>query len=105
MPYDEELADRVRSAIASIGRTAEIAMFGGLCFTLNRHMFVGVMNDDLMVRVGPERHDETLKLKGARPMDFSGRPMKGYVFIDKGAIRDRRTLERWIKMGSEFAST
>lgn len=80
-------------------------MFGGLCFTLNGNMFVGVMKDDLMVRVGPEGHDAALKQPGARPMDFTKRPMKGYVYVDKKGTANGRSLAKWVKLGSDFAET
>lgn len=105
MAYDQDLAERVREIVAPMGGIAEIAMFGGLCFTQNGHMFVGVMNDDLMVRVGPDGNDAALKLPGARPMDFTNRPMKGYVYFDKTATADRQSLAKWIGMGSDFAAT
>jgi TfoX/Sxy family transcriptional regulator of competence genes len=105
MAYDEDLAERVRALVGSMGETNEISMFGGLCFTLNGNMFVGVMKDDLMVRVGPESHDAALKLPGARPMDFAKRPMKGYVYVDRKGTADGPSLAKWVTMGSDFAST
>lgn len=105
MAYDEDLAERVRNIVSSMNGTGELAMFGGLCFTLEGHMFVGVMKDDLMVRVGPDGYDGALERPEARVMDFTGRPMRGYVLVDKTGTANGRSLEKWIRMGSEFAST
>ncbi|MCA1840697.1 MAG: TfoX/Sxy family protein [Actinomycetota bacterium] len=105
MAYDEDLAERVRAAIGPMKKTAEISMFGGLCFTVNRNMFAGVMKDDLMVRVGPDAHDAALKQPGARPMDFAKRPMKGYIYVDKTGTTNARSLAKWVRMGSDFALT
>ena len=105
MAYDEDLAERVRGIVGPMGGINEISMFGGLCFTLNGNMFVGVMKDDLMVRVGPDRHEAALKQPGARPMDFGKRPMKGYVYVDRKGTTNGRSLAKWVKMGSDFAST
>ena len=105
MAYDEDLAERVRGIVAQMGGINEISMFGGLCFTLNGNMFVGVMKDDLLVRVGPDRHEAALKQPRARPMDFANRPMKGYVYVDKKGTGNGRSLAKWVKMGSDFAST
>ena len=105
MAYDEDLAERVRNIVAPMAGTAEIAMFGGLCFTLNGNMFVGIIKDDLMVRVGPDRHDAALKQTGARPMDFTGRPMRGFIYVDPAGTRNGSSLSKWIRMGSDFAAT
>ena len=77
MAYDEGLAERIRDTLSDLNDTTEMKMFGGLAFLLNGNMAVGIVKDDLMVRVGAEAHDDLLALPGARPMDFSGRPMKG----------------------------
>lgn len=104
MAYDEDLAERVRGIVAPMKGVTEMAMFGGLAFMLNGHMFVGVIQDDLMVRVGPDAHDAALKHAGARPMDFAKRPMKGYVYVDEKGTTNGRSLAKWVRMGSDFAS-
>ena len=81
MPFNEELAASVRVVLGPLTGLTEKKMFGGLAFMLHGNMCVGVTNDDLMVRVGPEQHAELLALPHARPMDFTGRPMKGFVFV------------------------
>lgn len=77
MPYDHDLADRVRAALADRGDAAERAMFGGLTFMVGGHMCCGVTGDDLMVRLEPAAAEAALAEPGVRPMDFTGRPLKG----------------------------
>jgi TfoX/Sxy family transcriptional regulator of competence genes len=79
MPYNDELADRVRFALRERDGISEKKMFGGICFLIKGKMLAGVTKDDLMVRVGADNHDRLLEEKGARLMDFTGRPMKGYL--------------------------
>ena len=80
-------------------------MFGGLCYMLDGNMAVGVETDRLMVRVGPAAYDAALAKPHARPMDFSGRPMRGFVWVDAVGIRDSRALRRWIQRGLDFAGS
>jgi hypothetical protein len=105
MAYNEKLAERVRKLLAKHRSSDEIKMFGGLCFTLRGHMCCGIHEDDLMIRVGPERHREALIEPHARPMDITGRPMKGFVFVGPGGYRTDKALAKWIKRGVDFASS
>ena len=82
MAYDEDLADRVRAVLPAGEAVTERQMFGGLAFMLSGHMFCGVVKDALMLRLGPEAADRALDQQHVRPMDFTGRPMRGMVFID-----------------------
>ena len=82
MAFDENLADRVRERLAATAGITELKMFGGWGATINGNMAVGVMASDLIVRVGPEGFDDALSRPGARPFDFTGRPMTGWVFVD-----------------------
>ena len=84
MAYDERLAQRVREELADRPGYAEKKMFGGLCFLLRGNMCCGVGKDGLMVRVGPEQYESALADDHARQMDFTGRPMKGFVFVHPG---------------------
>lgn len=104
MAYDTKLADRVRKTLARRKAVTEQAMFGGLAFLLGGKMFVGILKDELMVRVGPERHEEALAQPHARPMDFTGRPMKGYVFVAPAGLRDDSALAGWIERGRTFVA-
>jgi len=71
-------------------------MFGGLAFLLEGKMFIGIRNSSLMARVGPEHHRDALAMPGVRVMDFTGRPMKGYVYIDPPALVEERDLAAWV---------
>ncbi len=105
MPYDESLAGRVRRALAETEGVTERKMFGGLCFMLRGNMCLGVEKDRLMVRVGPARYQEALARPHARPMDFTGKPMRGLVFVEPGGTADGPALQEWVRMGVDFAGS
>ena len=105
MAYDETLAERVRKVMGDQRSVSEKKMFGGLSFLLKGNMCCGIVADDLMVRVGPEAYEDALANKHARPMDFTGKPLKGYVYVDKGGTKDARSLRRWVERGVVFVST
>ena len=105
MAYDERLADRIREAIGPRGDVTEKKMFGGLAFLLDGKMFCGIVNDDLMVRVGPERYEAALAEPHVRPMDFTGRPMNGYVFVRPGGSRTVKAIAKWAEQGAAFVGT
>ena len=103
MAYDEGLAERVRDVLADRSDIVEKKMFGGLSFMLQGNMSCGVLEEDLLVRVGPEAHEAALALPHARPMDFTGRSMKGMVFVDPEGLESDEELSEWVKRGLEFA--
>jgi TfoX/Sxy family transcriptional regulator of competence genes len=105
MAYSERLAERVRSALATHKRVTEKKMFGGLAFLVGGRMCCGIVGDTLMVRVGPERYAAALSRPHARPMDFTGRPLTGFVYVAPAGIRSRQALAKWIGWSLEFAST
>ncbi len=105
MAYDEGLAERIRSALPDDRAVSEKKMFGGIAFLSDGKMFVGIVKDDLMVRVGPERYEDSLKRAHVRPMDFTGKPMAGYVFVAPEGLSDDAELERWVRLGAEFVAT
>jgi len=105
MAYDEGLAQRIREHLEDQPGVTEKRMFGGLAFLLNGNMCCGVVGDELMLRVGPGAHAATLRRAGARPMDFTGRPMKGFVYVSSDAIEEDDDLAGWIDRGVEFASS
>jgi len=105
MAYDEELAERVRRALAGQPGLTEKKMFGGIAFMLRGNMSCGIVSDKLMVRVGPERYDEALAQPHAQPMDFTGRPMRGMLYVTPEGIRTDEALARWVRRGVEFAAT
>ena len=105
MAYDEELAARVRSLLGGLSDITEKKMFGGLTFMLGDRMCCGVVNGDFMARVGPDRYDDALAQPGARPMDFTGRPLKGMVFVGPDGHRDDTRLGGWVDQCVEFANS
>ena len=102
MAYDEDLADRVRAVLPPAEAVTERQMFGGLAFMLGGHMFCGVVRDTLEVRLGPEGADRALNQPHVRPMDFTGRPMKGMVFVEPGGLHGL-ALGEWVTEAAAFA--
>ena len=102
MAYDEDLAWRVRAVLPPAEAVTERQMFGGLAFMLGGHMFCGVVRDTLMVRLGPEGADRALNQPHVRPMDFTGRPAKGMVFVEPGGLRGA-ALGEWVAAAAAFA--
>ncbi|MDA1128395.1 MAG: TfoX/Sxy family protein [Chloroflexi bacterium] len=103
MPYDEKLAERVRAVFQSEPGYTEKKMFGGICFMVGGNMAVGVTGSDLMVRPGPDNFESALTLPPARPMDFTGRPMKGFVYVESNGITTEPALAEWVERGAAFA--
>ncbi len=105
MAYNEELALRIRAAMGGHEGVVERKMFGGIAFMLKGNMTVGVTGDDLMVRVGPNGLDDALSQPHARPMDFTGRPMKGFVYVDSDGTEKDKSLKQWVQRGVDFAQS
>lgn len=105
MSYDERLAARIRAVLAERGDVLERKMFGGLCFLVGGAMCCGIAKSDFMVRVGPELYEEALAQPHARPMDFTGRPLKGMVYVAPAGLRSRASLERWVNRALTFLAT
>lgn len=103
MAYDAELVERVRNRLGDVDVVTELKMFGGWGATVRGNMAVGVLGHDLIVRVGPERFDQALKRPGARPFDFTGRPMSGWLFVDGTAVANARALRSWVDLGVAYA--
>jgi TfoX/Sxy family transcriptional regulator of competence genes len=102
--FDQELAARVRALLASRDDVVEKKMFGGLCFMVGGAMCCGLTKTDFMVRVGAERYDDALAQPHARPMDFTGRPLKGMVYVAPEGLRTDAALARWVRRGLEFVA-
>ena len=105
MAYDEKLAERVRQALGRRKGLTERKMFGGIAFMVGGNMCCGVVKNDLMVRVGPEQYEGFLGEPGTRPMDFTGRPMTGMLYVDGGALRNAKTLAQWVQHGADYAAS
>ncbi|MES2850158.1 MAG: TfoX/Sxy family protein, partial [Bacteroidota bacterium] len=103
MAYNEKLADRVREIIATTHNiTEEKKMFGGLCFMVDDKMCVGVESERMMVRLDPENYDDVMEKEGCHPMDFTGKVMKGYVFVDIDVLKTKKQLDYWIQLALAY---
>lgn len=103
MAYNEKLADMTRKIISlSHKNVEEKKMFGGLCFMVNDKMCVGVEQDRLMVRLDPSKFDEAMEQDGCKPMDFTGKVMKGFVFVDAEVLKTKNQLTYWVKLALEY---
>ncbi len=106
MAYDENLADRIRNILHTKHiQFIEKKMMGGLTFMVNEKMCVGIVKDDLMARIGKDNYENALKKEGCHEMDFTGKPMKGYVFLEPLAIDLDADLDYWIEMALNFNLT
>lgn len=105
MAYNERLAERIRAYFTSRKGVEEKCMFGGLCFMLNGHMCCGIEKDRLMVRVRPDRYEALLTKPHARKMDFTGKPLKGFLFISEAGYRTAAGLTKWLNEAVECAKS
>ena len=108
MAYSEFLADRVRRRLRNAGQVEEKKMMGGLVFMVNDKMCIGIDTDKksdqdrLMVRVGKLPYEELLGQKGSRQMDFTGRVMRGFLFVDPEGFDLEEDLDYWVERALEF---
>jgi TfoX/Sxy family transcriptional regulator of competence genes len=103
MAYNEQLAYRIREIIAiTHDQVEEKRMFGGLCFMVNGKMCLGVESERLMVRLNPAIYEDALKKDGCSLMDFNGRPMKGYVFVEIDALSTAKKLNYWVQLALDY---
>jgi TfoX/Sxy family transcriptional regulator of competence genes len=102
--YDEALAARVRDLLAPREELSEREMFGGIAFMLSGNMAVGVIGDDLMVRLGKDDAERALAEAHVRPMDFTGKPMKTTVYVDPNGTAGDAELASWVDAGADFAA-
>ncbi len=105
MAYDETLANRIRSALDADSAVTEKKMFGGIAFLYRGHMFVGVSGNKLMVRVGRENYQDSLARHHVREMDFTGKPMQGYVYVEPLGIKTEEQLSFWLQRCKQFVGT
>jgi TfoX/Sxy family transcriptional regulator of competence genes len=103
MPYDEGLVQRVRELVGDNPDITEKKMFGGLAFMVQGNMALGLMTDDLMIRVGAEQLEGALAQPHTRKMDLTGRPMKGFVIVEAEGYESDKMLKAWIKQGIDYA--
>jgi TfoX/Sxy family transcriptional regulator of competence genes len=102
MAYSEKLANRAREILADHPKVEEKKMMGGLTFMVNNKMCVGILRDDLMARIDPAVYQTALEKRGCREMDFTGRPMKGFVFISPDGTKTKKELNHWIGLALEY---
>ena len=103
MAYDEGLAQRIRETLGELPGLTEKKMFGGIAFMVGGNMACGVIESDLIVRVGPERYEEAAGKPHARAFDFTGKPMKGWVMVAPEGYETDESLRGWVEQGIAFA--
>ncbi len=103
MAYDEYLAERIRHKFKELNVPFEDKkMMGGLCFLVNDKMCLGVIKEQMMARIDPENTAEAYSKKGCREMDFTHRPMKGFIFVDPEGIDKDAELEYFVRLALEY---
>ena len=104
MPYDEELADRIRELVSAEARLTETKMFGGLAFLVGGNMAVAASGQGgILVRVDPAESETLVATTNARPMEMRGRQMRGWLRVDPEDVRTKRQLARWVELGTTYA--
>ena len=102
MPYNEKLADRIAEELSGLLKLEEKEMFGGMCYMVNGKMCLGIIGDEMMCRIDPDVYEAALEKKGCREMDFTGRPMKGYVFVSEEGMKSKKDFDYWINLSLDF---
>ena len=105
MAYDKHLAERIRRVLSKRRAITEKQMFGGLAFLAHGKMCCGIVGRELMVRVGPEAYEKALSRRHVRPMDFTGKPLKGFVYVSREGFTSAKSLKGWIDQSIDFART
>lgn len=105
MAYDEHLAARVRQVMVPFPESSERKMFGGLAFLLRGNMACGVVGEQLMVRVGRESYEAALREPHTREMDFTGRPLRGFVYVSAEGLTSDGDLRAWVERGARYAES
>ncbi|GAA4467665.1 TfoX/Sxy family protein [Nemorincola caseinilytica] len=102
MAYNEQLNNRIREALAHLLHVEEKYMFGGVCYMVNGKMCVGIVQDEMMCRIGPHAYEAALEKKGCREMVFTGKPMKGYVYVSDEGMKTNKNFQYWIELCLEY---
>ena len=102
MAYSEIFADRIREMLVQELDLKEVKMMGGLCFMVNGKMCVGIVGDNLMARIAPEAKEQALTRRGCREMDFTGKPMKGFVYVSPEGMEHSEDLRFWIDLALAY---
>ena len=102
MAYDEKLAERIRERLSELPHIEEKEMMGGLSFLYNGKMCVGIIKDEMMCRIDPAEHEAAVERHGCRVMDFTGRPMKGWVMVDESGMKSKKDFDEWIELALTY---
>src|SRR4030067_1098632 len=102
MAYSEKLANRIRERLSVLPNIEEKEMMGGLTFMVNGKMCVGIIKDEMMCRIDPDFHDRAIQRAGCRTMNFTGRPMKGYVMVESTGMKSKKDFDYWIDLALNF---
>jgi TfoX/Sxy family transcriptional regulator of competence genes len=102
MAYNETLNNRIRESLSGLKKVEEKYMFGGVCYMVNGKMCIGVVKDEMMCRIDPLKMDEALSKRGCRQMDFTGKPMKGYIFVSEEGMKTKKEFSYWVALSLEF---
>lgn len=102
MAYSEKITNKIREALVYLPDVEERYMFGGVCFMVNGKMCVGVVKDEMMCRIDPKLEETVFEKNGCRPMDFTGRPMKGYIYISDEGMKTKKQFDYWIDLCLEY---
>lgn len=105
MAYDETIAQSIRTAVKDRPDVIEKKMFGGLAFLLDGKMFCGALGSEVVVRLPMDHYEQALRTPGLRPMDFTGRPMRGFVFVGAECSRHPAIVTEWVRLALEFVSS
>ena len=105
MAYDAILATRVREVLLQKKRISQKEMFGGACFMVDGNMCCGVIKDKLVVRVIREEYDKLLLRPHVKPMDFTGKPLRGFVYVLPSGLKRRASLKAWVEKGLNCVSS
>ncbi|MCU0595145.1 MAG: TfoX/Sxy family protein [Desulfobacterota bacterium] len=105
MPYNKDLEARIQKVVSSWKKADSKKMFGGICHLLNGNMFCGVYKDFLILRLGEDKATQALKHPHVKPFDITGRPMKGWVMVEKIGFEGEKELKAWLEMARAFVKT
>jgi TfoX/Sxy family transcriptional regulator of competence genes len=105
MPYDTTLEGKIEDVTLQWDGLEKKKMFGGICYLINGNMCFGIWKDNLIVRMAPELAVEKLQDRNVKEFDITGKPMKGWVMVEKDAWKDKKTMDKWLYIGRSFALT
>jgi TfoX/Sxy family transcriptional regulator of competence genes len=102
MAFNETLSDRIREALVALPDVEEKYMFGGVCYMVNGKMCIGVVKEEIMCRIDPDKESIALERQGCRPMDFTGKSMKGYVYVSEDGFSSQHDFKFWVDLCLEY---